>query len=76
MGQGCCSVRLPSSLAPPSEPAINSAPAHGDADLAVILLQTERLADALAEGELRDMGLDEEAALTALTGLINRLRDG
>jgi AcrR family transcriptional regulator len=44
------------------------------AELAVILLQFERLADALAEGEFRDMGLDEQAAETALSRLIRRLR--
>jgi AcrR family transcriptional regulator len=45
-----------------------------DARLAAILLQMERLADALAEGELRDMGLNEDAAAEALTRLIHDLR--
>jgi AcrR family transcriptional regulator len=56
--------------------ANSSVPAREDAALAVILLQTERLADALAEGELRDMGLDDKAALMALTGLVHDLRGG
>jgi len=45
-----------------------------DAELAVTLLQLERLCDALAEGELADMGLDPGAAEARLAGLINRLR--
>jgi hypothetical protein len=32
-----------------------------DASLAAMLLQTERLADALVEGEFRDMGLNKKA---------------
>ena len=44
--------------------------------LAVTLLQLERLADALAEGELTDMGLDTGAARTRLGQLISDLRGG
>jgi AcrR family transcriptional regulator len=44
-----------------------------DASLAAMLLQTERLADALAEGEFRDMGLDNKAGEEALTRLIHDL---
>jgi AcrR family transcriptional regulator len=45
-----------------------------EASLATILLQTERLADALAEGEFRDMGLNKKAAEEALARLIHELR--
>lgn len=41
---------------------------------AVRLLQVERLADAIAEGELRDMGLDEASARGSLSALLNELR--
>lgn len=44
------------------------------ASLAAMLLQIERLADALAEGEFRDMGLDETAAEEAMARLIHELR--
>lgn len=43
--------------------------------VAVVLLQIERLADAIAEGELRDLGLSEGPARTALAGLIDSLRE-
>jgi AcrR family transcriptional regulator len=42
--------------------------------VAVMLLQLERLTDALAEGEFADMGLGEGAARDALAGLISSLR--
>jgi AcrR family transcriptional regulator len=45
-----------------------------DASLATMLFQTERLADALAEGEFGDMGLNERAGMEALAGLIHDLR--
>ena len=45
-----------------------------DAEVAAILLQTERLADALAEGEFRDMGLNRKAGEEALARLIHELR--
>jgi AcrR family transcriptional regulator len=45
-----------------------------EASLATILLQTERLADALAEGEFRDMGLNKKAGEEALARLIHELR--
>ena len=45
-----------------------------DASLATMLFQTERLADALAEGEFGDMGLDERAGEEALASLIRELR--
>ena len=44
------------------------------AQLAVALLQFERLADALAEGEFHDMGLDERTAKAMLASLIRRFR--
>ncbi|HEX5659734.1 MAG TPA: helix-turn-helix domain-containing protein [Polyangiales bacterium] len=44
-------------------------------EVAVGLLQIERLADAIAEGELRDLGLGEGPARTALAGLIDSLRE-
>lgn len=43
-------------------------------ELAAILLQLERLSDALAEGEIADMGLDEAAGEAALAALIHQLR--
>ena len=39
------------------------------AELATILLQMERLSDALAEDEFGDLGLDEKAAKAALADL-------
>jgi AcrR family transcriptional regulator len=45
-----------------------------DGQLAATLLQTERLADALAEDELQDMGLKPHAARQALSELIDKLR--
>jgi len=48
--------------------------ARDDASLAAILFQTERLADALAEGEFHDMGLDKKAGEEALARLIHDLR--
>jgi AcrR family transcriptional regulator len=45
-----------------------------DASLAALLFQTERLADALAEGEFHDMGLDKKAGEEALARLIHDLR--
>lgn len=48
--------------------------AQDDASLAATLLQTERLADALAEGEFHDMGLNKKAGEEALARLIHDLR--
>lgn len=45
-------------------------------EVAVWLLQMERLSDAVAEGELADMGLGEDAARQALGRIITGLRDG
>ena len=45
-----------------------------DASIAAMLLQTERLADALAEGEFHDMGLNKKAGEEALARLIHDLR--
>jgi len=42
--------------------------------LAPILLQSERLCDALAEGEFKDMGVGEDAARRELATLLKRLR--
>ena len=49
-------------------------PRRDAASCAVILFQTERLADAVAEGEFKDMGLDEKAGERALARLIHELR--
>ena len=43
-------------------------------EVAVRLLQLERLSDALAEGELGDMGLDEAVARRRLVELLTELR--
>lgn len=43
-------------------------------EIATILLQMERLADALAENEFADLGLDEKTAKAALAGLQLSLR--
>lgn len=40
----------------------------------ITLFQIERLADAVAEGELADLGLRESAALSAIADLIDQLR--
>lgn len=48
--------------------------ARDTSELAATLFQLERLSDALAEGEFRDMGLDEKAGEQALALLIRRLR--
>jgi len=53
---------------------MNANPGRDDAALAAILFQTERLADAVAEGEFRDMGLNEAAGEAALARLIHDLR--
>lgn len=45
-----------------------------DAAIAAMLLQTERLADALAEKEFHDMGLNGKAGEAALASLIHELR--
>jgi AcrR family transcriptional regulator len=45
-----------------------------DASIATMLLQTERLADALAEGEFHDMGLSKKAGEEALAHLFHDLR--
>ncbi len=48
--------------------------ARDDASIATMLLQTERLADALAEGEFHDMGLNKKAGEETLARLIHDLR--
>jgi AcrR family transcriptional regulator len=45
-------------------------------EVAVVLLQMERLADAIAEGEFRDLELGDAAARNALARLIDGLREG
>ncbi len=45
-----------------------------DAAVAAMLLQTERMADALAENEFQDMGLNRKAGEEALARLIHDLR--
>jgi AcrR family transcriptional regulator len=44
------------------------------ADIAVILLQIERLSDAIAEGELSDLGVGDAPGRAALGALLARLR--
>jgi AcrR family transcriptional regulator len=44
--------------------------------IAVRLLEVERLSDAIAEGELADMGLGDAAALAQLASIIAELRGG
>ncbi|MFO1080294.1 MAG: helix-turn-helix domain-containing protein [Reyranellaceae bacterium] len=44
--------------------------------IAPLLLQIERLCDAVAEGELDDLGLDDRGAREAIAALIDRLRGG
>ena len=45
-----------------------------ESELAVSLLQMERLADALAEGEFKDMGVSSRAGENALARLIEQLK--
>lgn len=45
-------------------------------EVAVVLLQMERLADAIAEGEFRDLELGDTAARSALARLMDTLREG
>ncbi len=52
---------------------LNPNVARDDAPIAAMLLQTERLADALAEGEFHDMGLNKKAGEEALARLIHDL---
>jgi|SRR5580704_10130294 AcrR family transcriptional regulator len=54
--------------------SLNPNIALDDGSMAATLLQTERLADALAEGEFRDMGLNKKAGEVALARLIHELR--
>ncbi len=49
-------------------------PAVAAERIGVELLQLERLADALAEGELTDMGLGEQLALDRLAAIVEGLR--
>lgn len=49
-------------------------PLADDARMACDLIQLERLADALAEGELADMGLPEDQARRDLVSLLRRMR--
>jgi AcrR family transcriptional regulator len=48
--------------------------AADEASLAAVLLQLERLSDAVAEGEFRDMGVANTGAKAALAELIGNLR--
>ncbi len=50
--------------------------AQDAAMIAPWLLEMERLADALAEGEIEDMGLGVDAALAQLAAIIGRIRRG
>jgi len=56
--------------------ALHPGPGRDVALLTTILLQVERLADAMAEREFRDMGLDEGAVHEAMKRLIHDLRAG
>jgi AcrR family transcriptional regulator len=49
-------------------------PALGEGEIAVFLLEHERLCDALAEGEFADLGLDDSAALARLGQMYRELR--
>jgi len=51
-------------------------PKMDDGAIAAALLQIERLADALAEGEFADLGLSEHGARCALAQIIRHLRTG
>ena len=53
--------------------SVNPNLAHNDADLAAMLFQTERLADALAEGEFDDLHLNRRGGEEALAHLIDAL---
>jgi AcrR family transcriptional regulator len=48
--------------------------AVGDDEIALILLQMERLSDAIAEGEVADLGVNARTAEAALVRLIESLR--
>ena len=54
--------------------AAGTEPALGLEGIIVRLLQIERLADALAEGELADLGLGENIARARLTELLTEIR--
>lgn len=45
-------------------------------ELYVTLLEVERLADAVAEGELADLGVTDETGISAIERLIKQLRHG
>ena len=47
-----------------------------DEEVLVVLLQMERLSDAIAESELADLGIDERAAIAELQRLVLRLGAG
>lgn len=47
---------------------------ENEAELAAMLLELERLTDAVAEGEFADMGLSDDAARRTLAGIVARLR--
>lgn len=51
-------------------------PLADDARMACDLIQLERLADVLAEGELTDMGLPDDQAQRDLAALLRRMRAG
>ena len=53
---------------------LQGAMAIDEADLAAKIFQMERLTDALAEGEVDDMGLDPGATTAVLAGIIGGLR--
>lgn len=54
--------------------ALKGAAAADEASVAAVLLQLERLSDALAEGEFEDMGLSASGGRAALAALIASLR--
>lgn len=53
---------------------LQGAMAMDASDLAAALFQMERLTDALAEGEVVDMGLDPAVVTATLAGIIHRMR--
>lgn len=48
--------------------------ATDEPSVATVLLQLERLSDALAEGEFEDMGMQQDSGKAALAALIHKLR--
>ncbi len=54
--------------------SFGSVDASDEASVAAVLLQLERLSDALAEGEFEDMGMSQSGGKAVLAELIHKLR--